>query len=211
MEELSASFELWLAGLGGVGTIALFVVMFGGMMVWSFLERRKLANDPETHMANDRLIDPRRAWVQGASQILMRLHDNAYLEEELIRTMLRESWGLSGPSDLDATVSRLVSTEKNAWGLLRAMLLLRSGVAVGWLSNEASFARCFEVGRELQAVYQSWDALGEAALRARRRFFGMAEDGSQDDEDMREVVESVRYLRSTLWKTTPWDRPLDRV
>jgi len=196
--------------LGSGGTIALIAAMLAVGFVWSFVARRRLANDPETKMALDRQLDPRRSWVQGASFILMRLHDNAYLSRDLISDMLAQSWGISSRAELDATVARLVREEKDAWGLLRALLLLRSAVAVGWLTNEASFERCFEVGGELQSRYTGWEDLAQDILRRRRAWWDLPEDGSADDEDMKEVVAVVDYLRDTQWKQTPWTARLDR-
>lgn len=207
----SFGLEAILAGPNGGALIAGMAVLGVGFGAWSFVSRLRSTDDAEVQIANDRLLDKRRAWVQGASFILMRLHDNAYLSEDIIRPMLANSWGIESPEELDATVSRLVAEEKDAWGLLRALLLVRSAVAVGWVSNDASFQRCYAIGQELQQVYDSWEALGRDALARRRAWRGLATDGSQDDEDMKELVTVVDYLRDTTWSQTPWTRPLDRA
>lgn len=206
--EQSSWFETYLSSQGGVPGLAFVVLALVGGVVWSFVARKRAAEDPETHMANDLLLDKRRGWVQGASLILMRLTDNAYLSEDLIGGMLKQSWGIGSAQELDATVARLVAEEKDAWGLLRAMLLLRSAVAVGWLSNERSFERCYEVGKQLQERYDSWNAMAADVLASRRARFGLPIDGSGDTEDMKEVVASVEYLAATQWRKTPWSMGL---
>ena len=211
MEEFSAWLEMVASGQGGMASIALFGAVFVISGIWSIRARRELEEDPETHMANDRLIDKRRTWVQGASLILMRLSDNAYLEEELIRTMLDESWGLSDKQGLDEQVARLLENEQDAWGYMRALLLLRSAVAVGWLSNEASFARCFEVGKLVQQRYPSWEALAEDTLKRRRAWRGLPVDGSGDDEDMDEFGIVLAHLRKNQWRSTPWGLDLSKA
>lgn len=212
MDGISEWLGAILAGTGSVATIGLAVVAIIGMVVWNVLSHRKLAKDPETLMALDAQLDKRRVWVQGASLILMQLVDNAYEDKEMITEMLSSSWGINNAQELDATVNELVTEQAdNAWRQACALLLLRSAVAIGWLSNEASFDRCYEVGAQLQARYLTWDNMAQDVLRYRREYFGMAPDGSEDGEHTKALIECIDYLRKNTWRKTPWKLPLNQA
>jgi hypothetical protein len=194
--------------LASGGAIAVFAVVGVAAGAWMLVSQLRSVDDAEVRIANDRLLDPRRAWVQGATFVLQRLHDNAYVEEDVIRAMLSRSWGIDTAAELDATVARLAEEESHAWGLTRAMLLLRSAVAVGWIDNDTSFDRCYALGAVLQSRYDGWDAMVADLLHRRRTWKGLPEDGSRDDADMAELLEVVAELRRSIWKQTSWSRPL---
>ena len=200
--------EALLAGLGSTGIIALALVLGVFGAGYAFVAQRRRMKDPEVLAQADRLADARRGWVQGATFILQRGWDNGYVDADVIRSMLASSWGLRSHEALQAQVSKLLSEGDDAWTLLRAMLLVRSAVAVGWMTNDASFLRCFEIGNKLQRRYPSWNAMRDDLLRSRRERFGMPADGSADDEGMSEVVASADYLAKTHWREIPWALPL---
>lgn len=200
--------ETLLAGLGSLGIIALALVLGVVGAVYALVAQRRRGKDPEVLAAADRLADQRRGWVQGATFILQRGWDNAYVEADVIRTMLGNAWGLNSAEELQAQVSTLLSEGDDAWTLLRAMLLVRSAVAVGWMTNDASFLRCYEIGGKLQQRYPSWAAMSADVLRSRRERFGMPIDGSADNEGMAEVAASAAYLAKTHWKEIPWQLTL---
>lgn len=162
----------------------------------------------EVRAAADRK-DPARAWLQGTTFILQRGDDYGYVDDGQIGVMLEDSWGVTDLPSLRATVADLEGrADEPAWNLLRAMLLLRSATAMGWVDNEASFRECFRLGARLQSGYPSWEAMGEDLLRSRRAWRELPLDGSDDDDDMELVVDSLNDVRKSHWSTVPWTTPL---
>ncbi|MEZ4316693.1 MAG: DUF1266 domain-containing protein [Myxococcota bacterium] len=204
----SLGLESLLAGLGVGGTFALTAALGLVGMFFAFRSMRQRMRDPEVLAAADLQANPRRGWVQGATFILQRGWDNAYAGEDIIRPMLAGSWGIRTAEELDAQVDELLEQGDDAMILLRAMLLVRSAVAVGWISNDASFQRCYAIGTRLQARYPSWQAMADDALRARREWCGVPLDGSADDEGMAEVAAAAAELARTHWRSIDWKLPL---
>lgn len=194
-------------GAGGMFAVAIALAVVGTF--FAMRSQRAHLQDSEVRAAADFQANPRRAWVQGAMFILQRGWDNAYVEPEIIGPNLRAGWDIATAEQLEQQVTELLEGEGDAWGLLRAMSLTRSAVAVGWMTNEASFERCFAIGKRLQQRYPSWQAMASDALRERRAWRDLPLDGSGDDDAMQEIAESARELADSHWKSIDWQRSLD--
>jgi len=177
----------------GVGVAALYVLLSPAEYELKAAEDKK---------------EPRRAWVQGASFLLMDGDDYAYMSDGTIGVMLEDAWRITGPTMLEGEVGRLAAApDRPAWNLVRAMLLLRAAVSMGWVDNEDSFTRCAELGERLQEHYDGWEPMAADLLRSRRAWLGIDLDGADDDDDdndMYEVTRALDGLRRSHYPTVPW-------
>lgn len=193
--------------LGALGTCVCAAIGFAVVAVlawWAFTPA-----EYEVRTAEDRK-DPKKAWVQGVGLLLMDDGDYAYMSDGSIQVMLEDAWGITDRDGLESTLAGLEArTEERAWNVARAFLLLRSAVAMGWLDNPTSWARCLALGVKLQDAYRSWDEMAEDLLRSRRRWREVPEDGSDDSEDMEAVVERVADMKRGHWKTVSWAAALE--
>lgn len=82
--------------------------------------------------------EPTKRWAQGAFFILTSQQDYAYLADGQVRVMLEDAWGITDAQQMEATLQRLETSLGGAWDLVRAMLLARSAVAVGFMDDGAS-------------------------------------------------------------------------
>jgi hypothetical protein len=190
--------------LGACVCVAIGLLVVGVLVWWAFTPA-----EYEIRMAEDRK-DPKKAWIQGVGLLLMDTGDYAYLNDGMIQVMLEDAWGIKDADALFNTVADLEGRrDEVAWNLARAILLLRAGVSVGYLDNDASWARCRALGLRLQEVYRSWDAMAEDLVVSRRRWKELPEDGSDDSEDMEEVTGRVTELKADLWKKVAWAQALE--
>lgn len=184
-----------------IGTVLALLVLGG--LIWFVMSPAEY----EVKAREDRK-DPKRAWVQGAVFLLTDTDDYAYMSEGSIGVMLEDAWGITSMEGLRNKVAALADdSDEPAWDLIRAMLLLRSAVAMGWLDNETSFTRCRALGLLLQERYDGWDAMAEDLLRSRRRWLEIDPDGADDDgddHDMDAVLRARASLKKTHHTKIPW-------
>lgn len=202
------SLTAWVLGaLGLIGgcVCALIALLVAVAVLWWVVS----PSEAEAQMKEDRK-DPRKAWIQGVGFTLMGGRDHAYLTDTAIGAMLEDAWHITDVGGFEAMAAELAGRpDERAWNLTRAILLTRAAVAVGYLDNAASWARCLKLGVMLQDTYRSWDAFAEDLLRSRRRWCEAPEDGSDDPEHMAEVAAEVAALRADHWKTVSWAQALE--
>lgn len=185
-----------------LGTAAFFVgvvLLIVGVARWS-------RNRVQAQMVAD-AHHPERLWCRGAFGILCSDSlDYAYLDAAANLDMLRHFWDVQKPEQLEAAVSDLERSEPNAWNLVRAMLLARAAVSPGWWSQEASWSRCFRLGRSLQAAYPSWQAMADDLLRSRRIWRDLHPSGGEDARDatMPAILRQLARMRAEVWLRAPW-------
>lgn len=154
--------------------------------------------------------DPLCAWVQAAFMIVTRDCDYAYLSEAEARKMLRDWWDVHGPREHQAALANLAKSGRpdNAWDLIRHVLVTRMGVGAGYISAEDSWDAIRPVAVRLQRVYRNWNELGQSYLQARRQWRHFPLDGSEDDTEMKRIVENIAELRHGMWTRVEYDTPL---
>jgi hypothetical protein len=143
--------------------------------------------------------EPGKRWAQGAFFLLTSRQDYAYLDEDQVTLMLQGAWGIQDRHQMEATLVELEQSLGGAWDLVRAMLLARASVAVGYMSNDDSWARVLHHGAALQQTYLSWDQMADHLVASRRAWLGMPDDGSGDDPDMRAVLADIEEVKATIW------------
>ena len=147
-----------------------------------------------------------RRFAYGVYGIVTRDYDYAHTPR-WTALVNREAWQLSDLAALDARVEMLCVGD--AFDLGRALILLRAGVGLGWLSDADSWPRALPVLRGLQTQCLGWEDYLKIYLRGRRRWLNLLEDGSKDTLEMKQVLGNVAYIRRAVWRTTPFRLPLE--
>jgi hypothetical protein len=182
-------------------------VFVGVFLVASLLHRLRGPN--RKRAAVDRMRaeaeDPFKAWVQAAFLIVTGDCDYGHLGPGEGRRLLQRWWNVHGVRDHVDTLDDLSAAPDNAWDLLRFIIVVRMGVAAGYLSDEDGWAEIRPIAARLRDAYDGWLAMGHAYLTARRQWQGVALDGTEDDPTMRRIAENIEELRATRWTEVPWD------
>jgi hypothetical protein len=147
-----------------------------------------------------------RRFAYGVYGIVTRDYDYAHTGQ-WTQGVNKTAWQLDGADSLEARVVALSSGD--AFDLGRAVILLRAGVALGYLTDEQSWARVLPVLRAIQTQCQGWEDYLNVYLRGRRRWLNLPDDGSKDDADMREVRRNADHIRRLVWRTTPFRTTLE--
>jgi hypothetical protein len=180
---------------------------FGVFLVVSLVQR--LRAPTRKRVAVDRMkaeaADPLKAWVQCAFLIVTGDCDYGHLAPGDGRRMLQRWWNIHGVRDHSDTLDDLAAAPDNAWDLVRFVLVVRMGVAAGYLSDDEGWEEIRPIAARLRNAYDGWAALGQAYLTARRQWQGVALDGTEDDPTMRRIVDNIEELRATRWLEVPYD------
>lgn len=153
-------------------------------------------------MASD-AEEPFRRWAQCVFCLVTGDCDYAYLPVREAVGMLARWWEVHGPTELRRVLDEL-AREGTAWGGVRFFVVARLGVGAGWLGAEEAWRLGRPVARLLQARYESWAELARDYVIARRRAIGVSEDGSEDDDDMRAILDNLARLQDTVWHEVPF-------
>ena len=116
-----------------------------------------------------------RRFAHGVYGIITRDYDYAHTPR-WTALVNREAWQLSNLAALETRVETLCVGD--AFDLGRALILLRAGVGLGWLSDADSWLKALPVLRGLQTQCLGWEDYLKVYLRGRRRWVvGFRSDG----------------------------------
>ena len=99
------------------------------------------------------------------------------------------------------------TTGNMAWDRIRALDILRIGMAAGYIDADQCQTQGAGIGAELQKKYGSWEELAlafEAGMQAWQRG-----SGNTDANAMGRVQRNLPALREKIWPGVPWSSPLD--
>jgi hypothetical protein len=197
--------RLWPYVVGGLLALLVFALLIRRLRTPSRAQvmEQKLRRDA---------VDPMCAWAQAAFMIVSRDCDYAYLGEAEARKMLRDWWDVHGPRELHAALGTLSKSGRadNAWDLVRYMLVARMGVGAGYITNDDAWDEIRPVAMRLQRAYKTWNELGQSYVMARRQWRRFPLDGSEDDAEMKRIVENIAELRHGLWTRVEYGSDLAR-
>lgn len=194
----------WLWVAGGAACLAVFATVFGVAMFLLF--RKQQAPPNEAHRMALDWEHPIRRWSRGCYSIVTRDYDYAY-RPKWTKEVVASSWKFRTRPELEATLEKLEAGYE-AWDLVRFIVVARMGVGMGLWDEDTSWMRITPVVQRLQPRYKSWDELGSAYVEGRREWLDLALDGSEDDDSMREVLETIAVLRAKLWPAIPYNLAL---
>lgn len=139
------------------------------------------------------------AWVRGAFSLWTGGEDSGTWEVARAQSALASWYGVADGSDLSGVIDELRhgQTGNPAWDQVRALDLLRIGIAAKYIDEDDYRSSAAEIGTDLQRMYPSWEALAAAfeqgmnAWQARRNITDPAETGR--------VQRNLAKLRSEVW------------
>ncbi|MBX7077927.1 MAG: DUF1266 domain-containing protein [Nannocystaceae bacterium] len=188
-------------------------LLAGALALSWWLWRRIRREDPLRFLAQ-RLEhdagDPYRGWVQNAFLVVTGNCDYGHLPRGEAVRMLSSWWDVHGPNEHRRMLAELAESGRpdNAWDLLRFVLLMRLGVAAGYVDDAGAWAGIRPIARRLQAAYGDWPAMAHAYLLARRQARGLAADGTEDDASTQAIRDNIAHLHGGRWAQLPWSTPL---
>ena len=201
--------------LFAVGLPALIIVLVLGVVGVSVLIgllrwRRAMRQLHAISEADDRPPEPPQLpaverWAAGAYGVWTGGEDCARWDSERARQSLQSWYGASEAASLRETIEGLATGEATgnaAWDQVRAIDLVRIGIAAGYLTREQARDITRGVASALRARYGSWE---EVALAF--------EEGMHDWQDSRGITDPTQRgrvqrnlpaLRASIWPQIPY-------
>ncbi len=147
-------------------------------------------------------------WIRGAFSVWTGGEDSAAWAADRARASLKSWYGVEGGAAFWEVIKglRQGQTGNVAWDLVRAVDILRIGLAAGYLDAEQCRAECAAIGAELQKRFRSWDELAqqfEAGMQSWQRGRGVT-----DPQETGRVQRNLPALRQTIWPAAPYDTSL---
>ena len=147
-------------------------------------------------------------WNHGAFSIWTGGEDCATWARPRAQESLKDWYGATGGPSLREVVAglRRGQTGNAAWDKVRALDLLRIGLAAGYLDAEQCRAEGAAIGREIQGGYRSWEELA-AAFEAGMRSWQQSR-GVTDPQETGRVQRNLPKLRAEIWPAAAYDATL---
>lgn len=147
-------------------------------------------------------------WAAGAFGIWSGAEDSAHWDPERARRSLADWYGATDAAGLAATLDSLArgTTGNAAWDQVRAVDLVRMGLAARYLDLEAGRDRIRRIAAALRPAYPGWDALADDFERGMQAW--QASRGITDPSETGRVARHRPLLRSSVWPLVPWDAAL---
>jgi hypothetical protein len=156
-----------------------------------------------TMMASKRRRAKGKEWVRGAYSIWTGGEDSASWPADRAKKSLASWYNAPNVGTFWNVIKDLRggTTGNVAWDRVRALDLLRIGVAAGYLDEDACQTQGAGIGAELQKNYRSWEELAHAFETGMHAWQG-------NNSDTR-VQKNLPKLKSEIWPSVPWGSPLD--
>jgi hypothetical protein len=187
------------AVLGLVG-----LVVLSGMVRWWLAMRRVQAA-----MAPPPLPPAVERWAAGAYGMWTGGEDCATWDPERARQSLQSWYGATDAASLGRTIDGLATgnaTGNAAWDQVRAVDLVRIGMAAGYLSREQGQQRIRSLAKALRARHGSWEetcSAFEAGMHEWQDSRGITDEAARG-----RVQRNLPQLRAAIWPQIPYDAAL---
>jgi hypothetical protein len=147
-------------------------------------------------------------WAAGAYAVWTGGEDCATWTPERARESLSAWYGATDAAGLQRTIDGLVAgaTGNAAWDRIRAIDLLRIGVAAGFLTQDQCWAQVRGMAGTLRAQYPSWEALAEGFETGMNAWHDSR--GVTDPVARERVQRNLGALRSQIWPAIQYHAPL---
>lgn len=156
-------------------------------------------------MADKRRARQLESWAHGAYSIWTGGEDCATWTESRARSSLANWYGASGgPAFWDVIGGLRQGTTGNvSWDRVRALDLLRIGVAARFIDAEQCWTETAKIGAELQSKYQTWEELArefELGMHGWQRSRGVS-----DPQQTGRVQKNLPKLRQEIWPSVAYE------
>lgn len=191
----------------GVPVVIVGFVGIGFLGAWRARRRALAYAQLIQHEEPLPVVPPRPAverWAAGAWGLWSGAEDSAAWDGERARQSLQAWYGAGDADALKRVIDGLVAgqTGNAAWDQVRAIDLVRIGVAAGYLSPEECWSVVRQIASSLRGSYGSWEELGaafEAGMNAWQDSRGITNEGERA-----RVRRNLPHLRSVVWPAVAW-------
>lgn len=171
---------------------AVALSVFASALRWFFVSRRR-AREGRTMQ-----------WAHAAYSLWTGSEDSGQWERSRGVQSLKDWYGVEDTAAFWKLIKGLETgqTGNPAWDQVRALDLLRIGVAAGLITDDACWEAVRRIATSLRSKYDSWEALAtafEAGMLAWHDSRGVT-----DEQQRGRVQRNLGTLRMYTWKTIDW-------
>jgi hypothetical protein len=148
------------------------------------------------------------AWTRGAYALWTGGEDSATWNRDRAAKSLDAWYGAKSSGGLWGVIEdlRRGQTGNRAWDLVRALDLLRIGMAAGYVDQDAFSESASKIASDLRANYSGWENLAqgfEAGMHAWQRGRNV-----QNPDELGRVQRHLPRLRGEIWPRIQWGASL---
>lgn len=190
----------------------IIVVVLGIAFFGAWRARRRAMSYAAQAQAAVAAATPRRApveaWGAGCWGLWSGAEDSATWSQERAVKSLSSWYGANDPPALAGVIEGLYqgTTGNAAWDVVRAVDLLRIGVAAGYLSQAECSAGVRRAAGVLRGQYSSWEELASGFEQGMNAW--QDSRGITDPNERGRVQRNAPYLRAAVWPTVAWGAAL---
>ena len=147
-------------------------------------------------------------WTRGAYGLWTGGEDSGTWPRERAIQSLSSWYGATNVGALRAVIADLKrpDTSMVEWNMIRALDLLRIGVAAGYIDQEECWTEAGRICQTLQQTHTSWEHLGQCFEVGMHAWQGRS--GITDPNETGRVKKNLPRLRAEVWPQAPWNAPL---
>lgn len=193
-----------------VVALAALLVLSAVVRAWLVMRRVQAASAPQDPPpfapAPVPAVD---RWAAGAYAMWTGGEDCATWDPDRARQSLRAWYGAGDAASLARVIDTLASgaqTGNAAWDQIRAIDLVRIGLAAGYLTRPQAEDRVRKIATALRAAHRSWEdacAAFEAGMHDWQDSRGVT-----DPTERGRVQRNLPFLRASIWPQIPYDAEL---
>ncbi len=179
-----------------IGAAAVAVVLLGvGVGVFTVMRGKRARGAGER-------------WVRAAFSIWSGGEDSASWPAQRAQQSLSSWYGATNVGKFWEVIRglRQGQTGNVAWDAVRALDLLRIGLAAQYIDAEACYDEAWKIGRDLQQRHGSWEELAQAFEAGMRAW--QQRQGITDLQETGRVQRNLPALRQQIWPTVDFKTTL---
>ena len=148
-------------------------------------------------------------WARGAYGLWTGGDDSATWARDRAVNSLKSWYGATNVGAFRGVIDDLKSgtTGVPAWDLVRALDLLRIGVAAGYIDQEECWTESARICRTIQQTHTSWEHLGQVFQTGMNSW--QHRSGITDPNETGRVQRNLPRLRAEVWPQAPWAAKLE--
>jgi hypothetical protein len=149
------------------------------------------------------------AWARAAYSIWTGGEDSATWTPERAQAAFKNWYGAPSGGQAQRVIDELVQgqTGNRAWDLVRALDLVRIGLAAGYLDRDQSQSYEARIGQTLQRTHASWEALASQFEMGMRQWHQRM--GQTDPKETERVQRNLPALRAQIWPRVAFQAKLE--
>jgi hypothetical protein len=148
-------------------------------------------------------------WARGAYGLWTGGEDSGTWDPGRAARSLSSWYGAGHVGALRDVITDLErgTTGAPAWDLVRALDLLRIGVAAGYIDKDECWTISARICARLQSMYQGWEQMAQAFEAGMNAW--QARSKISDPNETGRVKRNLPRLRAEIWPQAPWSAKLE--